>query len=328
MCKNKFIASLIVLILTLSLALTANACGQKPTPGASLQVDTQPVNFADLKPGTRYPSQLRSIEYTGDDSVVCTVSKTKPWLLVEPATLTATYGTKWISVWADTTGLPYGYADSDYITVKTKSGSFQIPVYLTTTKTNIIFEDDFSDPNSGWYVDSWNDADLKYQDGGYRITIKRADTAYIGINERIGQLDNFVVELDARWLTQEASSVGVYGISFRDKDEDNNYYFLVFPGPDYGPGKGYVVGKVVNGTQSTLTPETYSASINRGTATNRLKVVCKGTQISAYANGNLLKTITDNSLSSGIVAPKVYRFKNTYSYADALFDNFKITIPD
>jgi hypothetical protein len=162
------------------------------------------------------------------------------------------------------------------------------PVYSPTT--SVIFEDDFSDPNSGWLVGSDASEDCKYQDGSYRMLVKKAGHLSWSRNMEVGQLDDFVFEVDARWPPEAtAFYLDMYGIVFREQDNENYYDFLIFSG--YGK---YAVGKTVNGgAWSPLKAWTDSPYIQKGTAANRLKVVCQGPEISVYVNGNLLTTVTD-----------------------------------
>ena len=191
-------------------------------------------------------------------------------------------GKVWITYWP-----PYRWGDlkqydagvGRQTAVSDKQISSPDNTVPTSSSTNILFEDDFSDANSGWHVVSPENVEWKYQDGGYRIAVKEGGRSVWSKNERIGQLDDFVFEVDARWQATPSPN-SLYGIVFRMLDEDNLYRFYVMVGGWYG------IDKKVGGTQSTLRYLTDSPHIQKGTATNRLKVACKGPEISVYVNNN------------------------------------------
>jgi len=91
-----------------------------------------------------------------------------------------------------------------------------------------------------------------------------------------------------------------YGILFRSSgssDTDSQYLFAVTT-----DGTCYL-GKIVRGKWADPFPvgETPSPHIKSGSAKNRLGVLAEGSRISLYINGNLVKTINDDSLASGQV---------------------------
>jgi serine/threonine protein kinase len=97
------------------------------------------------------------------------------------------------------------------------------------TILKLIFSDDFSNPDSGWWdvtPSEGGEADAKYQDGGYRIIVKQGDSCWWMLSDKVGQLGDFVFEVDAKWLSQLASTQGCYGVAFRDQDLSSNYYMF------------------------------------------------------------------------------------------------------
>jgi hypothetical protein len=216
-----------------------------------------------------------------------------------------------------TSDLKYKFSETGYITLITNGGEKQIPIYLAIT--SVIFEDDFNNPNSGWGVSSDAKTKTEYLNGKYRFLNKNDGIAWRVRLLKIGYLDDFVFEVDAQWFLT-SSLYNYYGVAFRDQDDDNDYAFYV----SSATGQ-YGIGKTVNGTVSELKGFTESTYIKKGTAVNRLKVVCQGSQISVYVNDVLLTTVSDSSLSRGYVGLMVG--KSGVPDADALFDNLKISAP-
>ena len=158
----------------------------------------------------------------------------------------------------------------------------------------LIYEDDFSNPNSGWPRESTEEYECDFEDGEYHILVKAFDMAAWVWNRDLGQLSDFALEIDARVISGSLKSG--YGVVFRFKDTDNFYRFLV-------SGDGfYHVGKSIKGKWRNLGEQwTKSYFITMGYRINHLKVVCKGSQIEVYVNGHHLTTVTDDSFTEGYV---------------------------
>jgi len=153
----------------------------------------------------------------------------------------------------------------------------------------LLYEDDFSDPSSGWPTPSSEVYEGYYEDGEYHILAKESCAAWIW--RGVGPFTDFALEVDARQIS--GPDQGGYGLVFRFKDSENFYRFLV------SEDSYYLVGTRTNGTWIRLQSKTKSAFIKEGT--NHLKVVCQGSQLEVYVNGHHLTTITDNSFTGGNV---------------------------
>lgn len=158
----------------------------------------------------------------------------------------------------------------------------------------LIYEDDFSDPNSGWSRESLEELEYDYEDGEYHILVmaKKPRSGGWVWNRRAGQLADFVLEIDAR--PTSGARATVYGVIFRVQDGQNFYRFSV-TGDGY-----YLVMKWLNGIATVLL-NGKSAFVKEGNSTNHLKVVCKGSQLEVYVNDHHLTTVTDNSFAEGWV---------------------------
>lgn len=106
----------------------------------------------------------------------------------------------------------------------------------------------------------------------------------------------------------------------------NDTYGLVFRAADYTSGYGYYAGFTCDGKylltrwdsagNSTVIAATESDLIQKGSnQTNRLGILADSTNISLYANGKLIKTISENSLSSGgNIGPFISAYSGGFSY--------------
>jgi hypothetical protein len=185
--------------------------------------------------------------------------------------------------------------------------------FLTLT-TPFLFEDDFSDPTSGWAV--YSDAEVKmgYEDGEYSILVKGQNLIAWSLNERAGTFKDFILEVDARQVSGPDNND--YGLLFRYQDEDNFYSFGV-------SGDGYYsLYKKVRGEWVAIVDWTESAYVNKGRSTNRLKVVAKGPEISLYVNDHFLTKVQDESIDEGYIGIYAGTFDEPYVHAH--FDDLSV----
>jgi len=181
--------------------------------------------------------------------------------------------------------------------------------------TSCPFVDDFSNPSSGWPAGDALDYRVEYIGGEYRILVKQAPNHVILVASPGGRHTNYSVEVDGRF----ASAIqGDYGLLFGVNDGITNaYYFWVGGARDYG------LDKEQSGRWTTLISRTVSSAINAGQASNHLRVVRNGAQITLYANGQLLTTLSDSSFI-GSLRVGLAAFTHEQADVDVRFDNFRI----
>ena len=184
--------------------------------------------------------------------------------------------------------------------------------------SKILFNDDFSNPNSGWPSTVSGDDFVGYADGSYRIYIAEPELLLFATSADSFQSD-IHVEIDA-------SKVGgpddnYFGLICRYQDLDN-FYFLLLSSDGYAG-----IGMYLNDEMKILSGENleYTDAVNQGNATNRVSADCVGDQLTLYANGEKVATVTDISFSSGAVG--VVARANTEPGVDILFDNLSVSAP-
>lgn len=188
----------------------------------------------------------------------------------------------------------------------------------TTSRPNAIYEDDFSNPASGW--ETWSDANgsfVAYQNGGLRILVKDSQFDYWS---RPG--NRFVdarVEVDAIKLA--GPNDNDFGLICRYQDRNNFYAFLASSDGYAGilkveDGKY----KVISGTQLAFSP-----SLQQGEALNHLQADCIGQTLALLANGQVVAQAQDGSFSAGEVG--VIAGTNATPVVDIFFDNFVVSKP-
>jgi len=154
-------------------------------------------------------------------------------------------------------------------TFDTIIGSFAfLPVetVVPTPSPELIFEDDFNDPSSGWPTHSDQYHDGGYEGGEYHILVKKANYAVYTYNTEVGQLGDFILEADATLVSGDKESD--YGLIFRvEPTKGNDYYHFIVSGDGY-----YYLGKLTGGVWTDLYRKTSSSHINKGYATNHLNL--------------------------------------------------------
>ena len=179
----------------------------------------------------------------------------------------------------------------------------------------LLYEDNFSDPNSGWPI--YEDANVKYEylDGEYRILVKDSHR-WAAASAPGVKFSDFTLEADGRHAT---GAYGSYGLVFGITDGWEGFYTF-----EVNADREYSIWKYTadDGWQA-LKDWTYSSYIKGGRTANHLKVIRDSSRIEAYVNGHYLTTVTDTSfigsLRVGLVA-QAYNVPNV----DARFDNFKV----
>ena len=175
-----------------------------------------------------------------------------------------------------------------------------------------VYSDGFSNPASGWPVGDDGNYRYEYLNGEYRILVRPAQG---GAGTFPGfQASDYSVSVN---LHNQDGVAGSYGIAFGVAGDWSSFYTLeIFPDGWYGIYR-YDPGEVI-----TLAEE-FSPAIYQGTASNQIKVEHNGASINAYANGQLLASVTD-----GTYTGSRYIGLGVFSYdqpnVDIRFDNFSV----
>jgi serine/threonine-protein kinase len=193
-----------------------------------------------------------------------------------------------------------------------------IPTRTPEPSAGLLFEDDFSDPGSGW--EEWNDEDgsVGYGDGYYYV---------VGVAEAIqifgsGPQDfsDLVIDIDAVQVSSAPTSINAYGVMCRLQSDGDGYLLRIS-----GDGE-YAIQRVVDGSFEYLVEWTESDVINQGNAANHLHVVCDGTRLALIVNGELLAEAEDDAFAEGDIALTVTTFESEPT--EVHFDDLLVLDPD
>jgi hypothetical protein len=182
---------------------------------------------------------------------------------------------------------------------------------------DVLFQDDFSDPSSGWDRVNETDGTTDYVDGAYRIFVN-SPSFDIWANPGLDFTDT-VIEVEATKVAGPDDND--FGVICRYQDLDKFYFFIISSDGYYG------IARVVDGEQELMGQESMADSdaIKQGMATNKIRADCVGDQLSLYVNGTLLVEATDSTYTAGDVG----LIAGTFDVAgtDIHFDNFVVREP-
>jgi 3-keto-disaccharide hydrolase len=198
-----------------------------------------------------------------------------------------------------------------------------------TPKGPLLFHDTFQANNAGW--------NLAGQAGEYSLHLGGGSLTLEDDNNKLlwellpgnKTFDNFLLNVDAVLSkgTQD-NGYGVYirGASNQTVDIATYYRFELYGDGTFAVFKGTLDA---SGTSQSgvLVNYTVSSAIRKQGQVNHISILANGSTMSFIVNGQILKSFTDNSYTSGSVALFVSNLANTTAGAQAKFSNLAIYPP-
>ena len=183
------------------------------------------------------------------------------------------------------------------------------------TEKTILFEDDFSNTDKNWPVNTNKDFSILYYRDGFRILIKTIN--YFAVSAMPGPYKNIRAEVDL--YRRAGPDNGYMGLICRYQDINNLYGFWIDPSGYYG------IYKRVEGKVTQISPERQqkSLAIQKENARNHLSIDCNGNLLTLRVNGKKLAEGKDDSFQEGTVGLMAGNLDKTSM--DAIFDNILIT---
>jgi len=175
----------------------------------------------------------------------------------------------------------------------------------------VLFQDDFSNPKSGWDRTNQGGNSTDYADGKYRITLATPQQD-IWANPYQYFDKDIIVEVDA-WQNPRTVQAA-YGIICGYSDV-NNFYALTIG------GVGYVeIFRYQQGKRLTLASAENQARIDP--EYNHLKAECASSALQLWVNGSLVAEVEALEVPYGDVGLIVSSFDE--ANVEILFDNFVV----
>ncbi len=189
-------------------------------------------------------------------------------------------------------------------------------------EAGLLFSDDFSDPNSGWYTNGDPASDGVYSGGGYVLVEKQPSATFWALPGRL--FSDARIEVTATKQAGDDDST-LFGVICRVQGTTGSagfYAFLITSDGHYGIAKS-----VTEGNQTTLSlikpgVMLVSSVINQGDSTNKISAICSGTRLALYVNDQLLIETNDTDYTTGQVGILVGAFDKPGT--SIFFDDFKV----
>lgn len=189
-----------------------------------------------------------------------------------------------------------------------------------TPKVNpgeVLFQDDFSRPSSGW--DRYEDDTYKsdYEDEMYIIKIQQQNTeawALPGLS-----FEDVIINVESSKVAGPADNV--YGVICRYQDSENFTFFLISSDGYTGIG-AYVDGQKELLSHPTLLP---SDAVETDRGSNYLRAECVGEQLRLMVNGQLVAQAVTQNVTMGDVGLIAGSYGK--SGVKIRFDNFSTVQP-
>ena len=180
----------------------------------------------------------------------------------------------------------------------------------------LIYEDDFSDPGSGWDTFDEDDTWAGYWDGGYRLAVYRENYAAWAAPSPDLSLTDFEVEVTARQIAGPVDNN--LGLVVRYQEDSDSFYWFQISSDGY-----YSVDLRRDGEWLTVIGWEASDAIQQGPeAANRLKVRCSGDHFSFYVNDVFLTDVQDATLHQGSIGLAIGTFDEPG--VEILFDDIRV----
>jgi hypothetical protein len=188
---------------------------------------------------------------------------------------------------------------------------------LITESGQVMIQDDFSDPASGWPGISIEEGYGDYAGGGYRMVIDSPDYNFWAVPGT----DFTAVRVDVDVIKLQGPDENRMGVICRYVDAQNFYYFTISADGYYAIGKVKDGGNVLLGQDMMLT----HPAIRTGVLPNHLRADCIGDYLTLYVNDQLIASTQDSDFTAGDVGLITGSFDKTG--VDVLFDNFVVYKP-
>lgn len=187
-----------------------------------------------------------------------------------------------------------------------------------TPSGGFLYQETFSDPESGWGEKSLEAGAAGYADGTYRIIVNLPDSH---LWSRPG-LSFGNVRVEAAVFPAAKPPDSRMGVICRLVDDHNFYFFAISADGFYG------IGKMKEGAVSILTGDGAmlpTMTVHTGNVPNQVRGDCVGNALTLYVNDQMVDSATDGDFPNGDIG----LFAGTFAQAgaDVYFDNFFVIKP-
>lgn len=206
----------------------------------------------------------------------------------------------------------------DRAEVEARIAELQAQTVAGASPEGLLFFDDFSNTDSGWYTNGDPTNLGLYSGGGYVVQIKQSNA---GLWAMPGRLFSDV-RIEVLATKQGGDNDNVIGLMCRISGAGGSadfYAFMISSDGFYGIGKRINSGDLVLINQNQMQ---FSSEILQGEATNKITAICSGPRLALYVNDTKLVEVSDDALSSGQVG--VFAASHPNPGTSIFFDDFAV----
>lgn len=186
----------------------------------------------------------------------------------------------------------------------------------------VLFQDDFSNPSSGWDdIAVSGDTNTYYFEGAYHFLIS-PDNYSAWANPYLDFPGDVQVEVDARKISgSQSDEFGLICRYTENSDDTYNYYYFAIAIDGQG-----IIYKVDHNDDSIISgpPQDMSGVVHSGEQVNRIRADCIGNTLTLYVNDQILNSAADSTFSGGDVG---LRADSESGGTEIIFDNFIVYSP-
>jgi len=187
----------------------------------------------------------------------------------------------------------------------------------TPAPGDVLLRDDFSDPDSGWAVIEYENGDVGYGDGYYFTETTEEAGMVWGVASQ--SFSDVVIEVEATQVEAPANNNNGFGVMCRVQESNDGYLLRI-------SGDGYAaIHRILGGSFDALVDWEESPAINQGAAVNSLRVVCDGSTLALYVNGELVAEATDTTFVEGDIGLAATTFEPE-ERTEIRFDNLLVKL--
>jgi len=180
----------------------------------------------------------------------------------------------------------------------------------------VLFQDDFSQPTTGWDRLQAAEGIMDYDAGGYRVLVNSLQTNFWSTPHK--DFSDVRIEVD----TGKIAGPDENRIGMVCRFTGNDYYFFLISSDGYYGMGVYTGGKAVLLGQNEMQQV---SNIKTGLAVNHLRADCSGNTLTFFVNGVQVAQTQDATLTRGDVGLLAGTFGAPG--VDVVFDNFVVLQP-
>ena len=179
------------------------------------------------------------------------------------------------------------------------------PTNTPTPAPIVLFEDDFSDPNSGW--GNWEDATsaIGYAEGEYSILVHEGQAGTTSF------LTGSHADVQVQATIRLASGSALSGLACRTNEEESGYAGLVF-----GSAFGLFL---MTDRLEPLAIGSFDPNLAQAGQDIQLTLICAGSDLALFVNGTQVGAARDDSFTQGGVG---FIIISQEPETEVLFDDF------